>query len=218
MTHRRVQEHSSCDESGEHVFPLLAAETIRNSTSPAQVAQSSKSNDEKMSLFWRVFGGTLLSIAALVVITAYQAQSSSINELRNELAHSNEAHAQFVKSDEYTSARTKIWDQLQQMQKDSLAVQQLKDRLGLLEEQIKAGAATQKDVQSLQQTISAMQEKAVLRDQQLKQMDDDRKDLCKELQALRERLAKLEASKEAQPANPKVNPIDPAKSDSLEYR
>src|SRR5262245_21975181 len=165
MAHRHsVQEHSSSDESGEHVFPLLAAETTRNSTLPSQAAQPSKPNEEKISLFWRVFGGTLLSIAALVAITAYQAQSNSINELRNEIARSNEARAQLVKNDEFTTARAKIWDKFQEVQKDALVLQQVKDRVGLLEEQIKMGAATQKDLQSVQQTVSAIQEKAVLRD------------------------------------------------------
>jgi myosin heavy subunit len=203
MTLRRtVHEPADCDDSGEHVFPILVAETARNASSPALPA---KPGEEKISLFWRVFGGTLVSIAALVAITAYQAQSNSINDLRNELARGNEARAQMVKNDEFTSARTKIWDKFQELQKDTIALQQVKDRVGLLEEQIKAGAATQKDVQGLQTTISAMQEKAVLRDQQFKQMDDEKKELVKELQTLRERLAKLEAARETPPANPKAS-------------
>ncbi|HLW65175.1 MAG TPA: hypothetical protein VKS79_07650 [Gemmataceae bacterium] len=201
---RTMQEQSSRDDSGEHVFPILAAETVRSANESAQSAQPAKPAEEKISLFWRVFGGTLLSIAALVAITAYQAQSNSISDLRNDLTRANEARAQLVKNDEFTSARTKIWDKFQEMQKDTIALQQVKDRVGLVEEQLKAGATVQKDLQSLQQTISAMQEKAALRDQQLKQMDDDRKDLVKELQALRERLAKLEVAKESQPVVPKT--------------
>ncbi|HEV3145882.1 MAG TPA: hypothetical protein VGZ47_18475 [Gemmataceae bacterium] len=205
MTLRRtMQDQAGREESGEHIFPILATETARNASSSGPPAQPTKSNEEKISVFWRVFGGTLVSIAALVAITAYQAQSNSINDLRKELSQANEARAQLVKNDEFTSARTKIWDKFQEMQKDTLALQQVKDRVGLVEEQIKAGSGTQKDLQSVQQTVSALQEKAVLRDQQLKQMDDEKKELVKELQALRERLAKLEAAKEAQPPNPKA--------------
>src|SRR5262249_40545699 len=158
----------------------------------------------------------LLSIAALVAITAYQAQSNSINELRNEIARSNEARAQLVKNDEFTTARAKIWDKFQEVQKDALVLQQVKDRVGLLEQHIKIGAATQKNLQSVQQTVSAIQEKAVLRDQQLKQMDDDRKELSKELQTLRERLAKLEAANEARPANPKIGTTRPPIPDGID--
>ena len=42
--------------------------------------------EERISLFWRVFGGTLLSIAALVVITLYQQFNGSLNELRVDAA------------------------------------------------------------------------------------------------------------------------------------
>ena len=198
---RPAHEHAGRDDSGEHAFPMLAAETARNARPPVPAA---KPAEEKISMFWRVFGGTLISIAALVAITAYQAQNSSINDLRNELTRANEARGQLVKNDEFTSARTKIWDKFQDMQKDTITLQQVKDHVGLMDDQIKAGAATQKDLQGLQQTVSAMQEKATLRDQQLKQMDDEKKDLVKELQALRERLAKLEAAKEVQPAVPKA--------------
>jgi hypothetical protein len=207
---RTAHEHTSRDDSGEHVFPILATETTRSTGASTQPARPT---EEKISLFWRVFGGTLLSIAALVAITAYQAQNNSINDLRNELARANEARAQLVKNDEFTSARTKIWDKFQEMQKDTVTLQQVKDHVGLLEEQLKAGAVIQKDLQSLQQTVSAMQEKAVLRDQQFKQLDDEKKDLVKELQALRERLAKLEAAKETQPANPKAGSTKPEQMD-----
>lgn len=178
-----------------------------------------------MSLFWRVFGGTIVSIGALVMITAYQSHSNAIHELRMDLGKANEARAELVKKDEYAASRTKIWDRIQDVQKDMQQLDPLKSRLGQLEEhnralfaesknthelhatikerlaqfeqQLNGGKAMQKDVQAMQQSIAALQEKSLLRDQQFKQAENERKELTKELQALRERLAKVEARKEA---------------------
>ncbi len=92
-------------DSSEELFPILASETARIGATPSHAApQSGKNNEEKLSLFWRVFGGTILSIGALVVISAYQALSSGIHELRTDLARANEARAELVKKDEYVSS------------------------------------------------------------------------------------------------------------------
>ena len=48
-------------------------------------------NEEKISIFWRVFGGTILSIVALAVITLYNSISSNISDLRNEVNREREA-------------------------------------------------------------------------------------------------------------------------------
>jgi hypothetical protein len=236
---RSIEAHS---DSSEHLFPVLATETTRNAAASSQAAAPpAKSGEEKLSVFWRVFGGTVLSIAALVVITAYQMQNSSIHELRNDLAKANEARAELVKKDEFTSSRTKIWEKFQEMQKDTVTVQQLKDRLGQMEEQnkvlaaghkedqdlqatlkqrmvsleqqLKDGSTSQKDLQILQQTVAALQEKASLRDQQLKQLDDEKKELTKELQLMRERLAKVEATKDVRPT---VKPTSNSKPPKVE--
>ena len=164
-----------------------------------------------------------------MVITAYQGLSSGIRELRTDLSHSNEARAELVKKDEYAAARAKIWDRLQEIQKDvtaastpidpmklrldklesgSLAMDAerreihelhatLKERLSQIDQQLVQAKATQKDVQMLQQTVQGMQDKLTFREQQLKQSEDERKELTKEIQALRERVAKVEATKES---------------------
>lgn len=43
-----------------------------------------KSDDEKVSIFWRVFGGAIVSVAALAGFTLYNTISSNISELRME--------------------------------------------------------------------------------------------------------------------------------------
>lgn len=240
MTPRRNDRIESRTDSSEQIFPILASETLRTSKShtlPKELA-GNKSGDEKISLFWRIFGGTILSIVALLVITAYQSISGSIHDMRTELSQLREAKADLVKKDEYSTARTRLWEKIQDVEKQVSAaaapVVQIKDRVGQLEEQSKTtalerkemhelhatikermtqfeqqlnqGKMTQKDLQSVLQAVGGLQEKAVLRDQQLKQLEDERKELMKEVQALRERLARVEATKDAAPRNDSGKP------------
>ncbi|HEX5270780.1 MAG TPA: hypothetical protein VFW33_09850, partial [Gemmataceae bacterium] len=136
----------------------LASETLR---AGARAAEPPPKGEERMSLFWRVFGGTLLSIAALVVITLYQQFSASLNELRADILRLNEARGDLVKKDELNTRMTPLWNGLNDA---------------------KAGGAG----------MVALREKQASQDQQIKQLDDERKDLLREVQQLRERVAKLE--------------------------
>jgi chromosome segregation ATPase len=231
MSPRRSERDSDCrSDSNEQVLPMLASETMRTSKSHVMPKElNGKSSDEKVSLFWRIFGGTILSIVSLLVITAYQSISSSIHDLRTELSQLKEAKAEFVKKDDYTAARTRMWDRMQEIDKQvataTAPIAQMKERMTQLDEQTRTtagerkdmnelhatikermaqfeqqlaqGKMTQKDLQMMLQTIGGLQEKSVLRDQQLKQLEDERKELMKEIQALRERLARMEAAKDA---------------------
>ncbi len=219
---------------------------MRTPKSHSVQKETDKGGDEKVSLFWRIFGGTLLSIVALLVLTAYQSITGSIHDLRSDLSMLKEAKADLVKKDEFSAKTNKLWDKIQDVEKQTGAavgpVQQMKDRLGQLEDQAKTtsqerkemhelqatvkermlqfeqqlnqGKTTQKDLQTVQQTISGLQEKSVLRDQQIKQLEDERKDLMKEIQALRERLARVEATKDAAPKNDSPKSDKPRSGDS----
>src|SRR5437763_6822765 len=174
MTPRRM---NSSDDRGDSVeqYRLVTAETLRSAA--AHHEPPAKPNEEKISLFWRIFGGTILSIVALVIITAYQSISNSITDLRTSVSHLNEAKADFVKKDENSASRTRTWDRMAEIQKEAASA-----------------AAT------AQQGLTALQEKSVARDQQIKQMEEEHKELLKEVQSLRERLARVEATKA--PAKP----------------
>lgn len=250
MTPRRVPRVDTPTDSTEQLFPILAAEPIRRSQQvPVEPPTPRPSSEERVSLFWRIFGGALLSITALGVLTAYQSVSSSISDLRTSLSHLSESKAEFVKKDEYASFRQKTWDSLNEIHKEMAALatplNQVKDRVAQLEEQNKAIAmerremqqtqahikervlqleqeitaikAGQKDVVAIQRAITALQEKSVLRDQQLKQMDDERKELLKEIQALRERLARVEAAREATKDQPAPKPGSTNENRSLPH-
>src|SRR5262245_40563705 len=141
MTPRRL---NSSDDSGDSIeqYRLVTAETLRNAATHHQ--PPAKPGDERVSLFWRVFGGTILSIVALVIITAYQSVTNSITDLRTSISHLNEAKAELVKKDEYAASRTRTWERMTEIQKE-------------------AAAASANG----QQILTVLQDKSVARDQQL---------------------------------------------------
>src|SRR5262249_49703584 len=156
-------------------IPILAAEALRNSSPPApDTAPPPTKHEERMPLFWRVFGGTLLSIAALVILTLCQHFNNSLNELRGELStlndrlrkdmghinadlrkdlnHINETHGDLVRKEEFNSRLKSVWDSV-------------------------------KELRELQVTVSGLKERAMLRDQEVK-TEAERKELVLELQRL----------------------------------
>jgi predicted nucleic acid-binding Zn-ribbon protein len=146
---------------------------------------SAKSGDEKISLFWRIFGGTILSIVALLVITAYQSITGSIHDMHTELSQLREAKADLVKKDEYAQTRTRIWEKLQDLEKQigaaSAPVVQIKDRVGQLEEQSKTTSLERKEMHELHATIK---ERMAQFEQQLNQGKTTQKDLQSLLQTV----------------------------------
>jgi hypothetical protein len=139
----------------------LLAEALRVGAEGPRTAEAPAKGEERMSLFWRVFGGTLLSIVALVVITLYQQLNGSLNELRADILRLDEARGDLVKKDELNTRMAPVWNGLNDA---------------------KAGGSG----------LTAVREKQSLQDQQIKQLEDERKDLVREVQQLRERVAKLE--------------------------
>jgi hypothetical protein len=196
---------------------VLGAGSLRSGDSSSHLpAKSANHPDERLSLFWRVFGGTILSIAALIGITLYNSQASSITELRSEVSRLNEARAETVKKEEFNTRTQNLWDRMQQLQEMRVTVTSLKeqvsslgekanevkavqDKLTQLEQRLKIAEDDHKALAKAEITISALEQKAAARDAQLKTVEDERKDLNKQLQDLRERLAKVEGATETKP-------------------
>ncbi|MSR52309.1 MAG: hypothetical protein EXS09_03340 [Gemmataceae bacterium] len=194
---------------------ILTSSTIRI-TEPAQ-SRDSNHPDERLSLFWRVFGGTFLSICALVAISLYNNLANSITELRGELSRVNEARGEMVKKEEFNSRTQNMWDLVQSLQEMRVAVGSLKEqmnaqnektaemkglqeKLSLLDQRVKAAEDDHKALVKAEFSISMLEQKAAVREAQLKAAEDERKDTVKQLQDLRERFAKVEGAAEAKPA------------------
>ena len=137
----------------------LAAETLRNAAAPPVALPAAPSKgEERISLFWRVFGGTILSIGALVVITVYQSFASSLTDLRSSISHVNEVQANLATKDDLTTKATALWN----ASKDVTAqTADLKTRTALLETQLRSAEEDRKEltreVQSLREQVHALE-------------------------------------------------------------
>ena len=87
-------------------------ETTRAATDAGGEKAEKKKDDEHMSLFWRLFGGTILSIAALVTINIFNNMSSSIAELRADVNREREARGELVKKEEFNSRVTAQYERI----------------------------------------------------------------------------------------------------------
>jgi hypothetical protein len=166
----RTDGHSAFTDSERHL--ILAAETLRSGDTPAKKKDGDRA-EEKISIFWRVFGGTILSITALAVISAYQSLANGIHEVRGDVGHIRESSGDYIKKDEFNNRTTMIWNGIREAQAVSPTVTVLGNRTSMIENQLAAA-------------------------------DHERKELCREILQLRERIAKLEGQQEVKPAAAKL--------------
>lgn len=249
----------------ERTTELAVYETAR-ATAAEPKPEPPKSDDHKISVFWRVFGGTILSIVALVAITLFNNFSASISELRAEVSREREARAELVKKDEFNarisnqyerirahdgfkadieglkerantnlaamealkkdaaggvdSAKKELTAVADAVKRDALAIELLKERLAAVEvlkkdlaalDAVKEKAATaatelkalrdevMKVTSEIERNKVADNERKMSRDALQKQTDEALKELTKGLQVCREKLARLEGAKPADP-------------------
>lgn len=111
----RADEGSAFTDSERHL--ILAAETLRaGDTTGKRPARDGEKTEEKISVFWRVFGGTILSIVALIVITSYQSLTKDIHDVRTDVGHLRETNGEFIRKDEFNNRNTKLWDAIRETQ------------------------------------------------------------------------------------------------------
>ncbi len=155
------------------------AETLRAATAspfPAPPASESKKEEEKISLFWRLFGGSVLSIAGLVIINVLQNISSSVAELRNQVQRVNEARAELIKKEEHEANSQRIWARIQELQNLNLAIHSLRDQLNnLSERELNASKEFKEKQDSQSATLAQLREKLTQLEQTLKIVEEDRK-------------------------------------------
>jgi DNA repair exonuclease SbcCD ATPase subunit len=229
------------DDSEERGRSAVAVETLRSASTTSRndlEPRSPQQAEERVSLFWRIFGGTILSVVALGAITLYNNLSSSISELRAELGRERDARGELVKKDEFQSRNQSQYERIRaaeglkadleglkermnanatavdSMKKDTSGLEVLKERAATLAADLKTA---REDVHKLQQELdknrTADLERKAARDTQTKQQEDAIKELQKDLQSCRLKLAKLEGQLPMlQPmptAKPLVGPVVP---------
>jgi DNA repair exonuclease SbcCD ATPase subunit len=122
-------QYDSEIEDREVAATVAAVETARSITSaPVAPPRDDKKEEEKMSLFWRVFGGTILSIVALVSITLFNNLQSSITDLRSELSREREARATLAKKDDVDSRIKTQYDRIRTVEGYKADIEAIKER------------------------------------------------------------------------------------------
>lgn len=142
MTPKRNDEGEGLERNGRPDDTAVVAQALRAAADVAEAptdVKPDKKEEEKMSLFWRVFGGTILSIAALIVLTLFnnlsstlselrsdinkanEARSSAVADLRTDLTRANEARADLIRKDEFNTRMTSAWDRIQGLQQVATA-------------------------------------------------------------------------------------------------
>lgn len=117
------------NESLEGTDEMAASETARiGAAVGGDKAPEKKKDEEHISLFWRVFGGTILSIVALVSITLFNNMSSSITELRADVSREREARAELVKKDEYNSRVTAMYERMRGIDAVKVEMEGMKEK------------------------------------------------------------------------------------------
>jgi predicted nuclease with TOPRIM domain len=140
-----LSKRTDQDEESVSRSEVLEMETARSSaeSSSGEKPVDKKKDEEHMSLFWRVFGGTILSIVALVVITLYNNITTSISDLRTDLSHEREARADLVKKDDFNARANAQSDRIRAIDGVKIEFEGLKEKL---QAQTAAVDAIKKDV------------------------------------------------------------------------
>ncbi|CAN5253000.1 hypothetical protein BH11PLA2_BH11PLA2_30410 [soil metagenome] len=94
--------------SGKTTEPEIALAVSRVSPTPSY----SKADEEKMHVFWRVFGGAIVSVTALVGLTLYNNVQSGIVELRSEMAKNTELRAELIRKDEFNTRMSASYERI----------------------------------------------------------------------------------------------------------
>lgn len=139
----RNDRDDSEDRSSSQI--LLASETLRNAARRhIRADKPTKGEEGGISMFWRVFGGTIFSIVALVVITAYTQMTGTISDLRKELT---QVQGDILKKDEFNNRLTSIWNTIKELQTTGSALAALNERFKVADDQRKVSADERKELQ-----------------------------------------------------------------------
>ena len=129
---KRIEQDDQPTSTGTPDATAVEFQAMRMATHATPGHDDPHAREDRFTLFYRVFGGTILSIVALAAVTVYNGLSSNISEvraelnrvnsdLRGEVARANEARADLVRKDEFNSRQTTVWDGIKTVQAQQIA-------------------------------------------------------------------------------------------------
>jgi hypothetical protein len=126
MPRRPIQDEESLERNEE----VAMLETARSAAESSEKASEPKKKEEEgMSLFWRVFGGTILSIVALISLTLYNNMSASITDLRAEVSREREARAELVKKEDFNARVTAQYERMRGIDALKVELEGMKEKV-----------------------------------------------------------------------------------------
>jgi chromosome segregation ATPase len=124
------KDHEESERNNSNGKLILAAETMRSAgESAAAAGKTPAKEEERVSLFWRLFGGTILSITSLVLITLYNNLSTGISDLRNDLNKQRDAMNELVKKEDFNTRSTNIYDRIRGLDALKVEIEGLRERV-----------------------------------------------------------------------------------------
>ena len=189
MLQKRAGEDSG-EYRGRNNNGVAEAETTRTAAHHA-ADHPAHPGDERISLFWRVFGGTILSMVTLGAITLYNSISSNIAELRAELNRERDARADLVKKDEFNTRTTTQYERIR-------SLDGLKAEFEGLKERVSGNAAT---VESLKKDTAAGADAAKKDAAALEVLKEKFANAVVDLKSVRDDVAKLQKEQDRNQAS-----------------
>ena len=188
----REREFEEVDRRREEsAGAVVVAEAVRLSAprqalDPGYLTSPSKS-EERIPLFWRLFGGTLLSIVALICLTVYNQFTSSISDLRREIVQLQDGRVDLIKKDELNGQLTKLWNGFKELQVASSSLGTLNERLRLMEQQIEKQLKTgEEDRKELRGKLEELRKAHQVQGEEFRKVSEaDRKDWRRDLEDVR---------------------------------
>lgn len=213
MSAKRTDQEEGLNETGSSANLPMASHFLRTADEAAKASESGKKSEEQMSMFWRVFGGTILSICALVAVTVFnnittnitelrseisKAQEARINlanDLRTEIAHTKDGRGEYAKKDELQTRMTSVWERMSTIQAQgnthTSAMTAQKAEMESLKEKVNKSAG---DVDLARKEFATAQEAS--RKDSAACIDALKKDLSLTMDAMKKDVATLEVVKE----------------------
>ncbi len=191
---------------------MSLVEAARAASQSALSTKESPHGDEKISLFWRVFGGTILSMVCLGSITLYNNISSNIADIRKELNQEREIRSEYVKKDEFNTRTSTQYERIRSLDALKIELEGIKERGGtntVALDSLKKDVATNMDAVRKDVTVAVDTAKK----------DGAALDLLKErivaLEMLRKELASIESLREKVASN--VADVKSLRDEAVKY-
>ena len=119
----------------------VLAEVLRVAANPHESVRQEIPADARLPAFWKLFGATLLSIAALIVITLCQQFSSGLGDVRKDVLHLSQTQGALIRGDDLNGRLRTLWERIRDLEADRAVLVTLKEKSATLAERL--GAAEQ---------------------------------------------------------------------------